>query len=259
MHAMIHPKRPLDLPPKFTKVFERHPGIFYISKKSDTQTVVLKEAYDRQQLIQKHPLVDTRARYSNVMQQGFLDRSSGLYKRSVSAGLEVGLKSICTDDLSDYGAFGRVVSMDYDYKVTKKAGSLYDDDQRGVEDNIIRETINLAHSLENDTVNKAINVKVIIRPQDVGESNSDEDEEDYEQSPKEPTPASEEAIEALEILMLEAPEQCAICLTTLHVGESGTRLPCNHTYHYNCIVHWLRLKNTCPQCCLQLPTDPRGN
>ncbi|KAI8548646.1 hypothetical protein RHMOL_Rhmol07G0290300 [Rhododendron molle] len=63
----------------------------------------MREAYDRQQLIQKHPLVDIRARYSNMMQQGFLDRSRGLYKRPLSAGLEVRLKSICTDDLSDYG------------------------------------------------------------------------------------------------------------------------------------------------------------
>ncbi|KAG5542082.1 hypothetical protein RHGRI_021812 [Rhododendron griersonianum] len=55
-------RKPLDLPQKFTKVFERHPGIFYVSKKSDTQTVVFREAYDRQQLIQKHPLVDIRAR-----------------------------------------------------------------------------------------------------------------------------------------------------------------------------------------------------
>lgn len=123
----------------------------------------------------------------------------------------------------------------------------------GVEDNIIREAVNLAHSLENDTINKAINVKVIIRPQDLGESDSDEEE--YELLPEEPTPASEEAIEALEILTLDAPEECAICSTTLHVDESGTRLPCYHTYHYNCIVHWLHQKNTCPQCRHQLPTD----
>ncbi|KAK1377210.1 hypothetical protein POM88_033403 [Heracleum sosnowskyi] len=32
---------------KLTKVVERHPGIFYLSKKCDTQTLVLKEAYER--------------------------------------------------------------------------------------------------------------------------------------------------------------------------------------------------------------------
>ncbi|KAI8548581.1 hypothetical protein RHMOL_Rhmol07G0283700 [Rhododendron molle] len=48
----------------------------------------------------------------------------------------------------------------------------------GVEDDIIREVVNLAYSLENDTVNNAINAKVSIRPQDIGESVSDSDEEE---------------------------------------------------------------------------------
>ncbi|GMH11220.1 hypothetical protein Nepgr_013061 [Nepenthes gracilis] len=74
-------RRPLSLPQKFTKVFERHPGIFYISKKSDTQTVILREAYDGQQLLEKHPLVEIRERYDAMMRVGFLDRSRGFYKK----------------------------------------------------------------------------------------------------------------------------------------------------------------------------------
>ncbi|KAK3002211.1 hypothetical protein RJ639_021212 [Escallonia herrerae] len=77
--------KPLALPQKFTKVFERHPGIFYISKKSDTQTVVLREAYDRNQLMKKHPLADIRERYSRMMRKGLLDRSKGLYKQHTGA------------------------------------------------------------------------------------------------------------------------------------------------------------------------------
>ncbi|CAN4119640.1 unnamed protein product [Withania somnifera] len=73
-------RKPLELPQKFTKVFERHPGIFYISMKGDTQTIVLREAYDRNQLIEKHPLVHIREKFTNMMKQGFLDRSRGLYK-----------------------------------------------------------------------------------------------------------------------------------------------------------------------------------
>ncbi|XP_021741566.1 protein ROOT PRIMORDIUM DEFECTIVE 1-like [Chenopodium quinoa] len=53
-------RSPLRLPQKFTKVFERHPSIFYISKKSDTQTVVLREAYCGSELLEKHPLVEIR-------------------------------------------------------------------------------------------------------------------------------------------------------------------------------------------------------
>lgn len=73
-------RKPLSLPQKFTKVFERHPGIFYISNKCDTQTVVLREAYDRQQLLHKHPLIEIRERFVFMMRKGFLDRSRGLGK-----------------------------------------------------------------------------------------------------------------------------------------------------------------------------------
>ncbi|GAB2274264.1 hypothetical protein Dimus_009029 [Dionaea muscipula] len=74
-------RRPLALPQKFTKVFERHPGIFYISKKCDTQTVVLREAYDGCQLIERHPLVEIRGTYAALMKDGYLARSRGLYKK----------------------------------------------------------------------------------------------------------------------------------------------------------------------------------
>lgn len=75
-------RKPLRLPQKFTKVFERHPSIFYISKKNDTQTVVLREAYSGSELLDKHPLVEIRRQYAEVMKQGFLDRSRGLYREA---------------------------------------------------------------------------------------------------------------------------------------------------------------------------------
>ncbi|KAK6919624.1 Plant organelle RNA recognition domain [Dillenia turbinata] len=71
-------RKPLSLPQKFTKVFERHPGIFYISKKNDTQTVVLREAYASRQLAQKDPLVDIREKFASMMREGLLARSRGL-------------------------------------------------------------------------------------------------------------------------------------------------------------------------------------
>lgn len=75
-------RKPLGLPQKFTKVFERHPGIFYISKKSDTQTVVLREAYNGSQLLEKHPLAEIRQKYADMMEEGFLGRSKGLYRKA---------------------------------------------------------------------------------------------------------------------------------------------------------------------------------
>lgn len=77
----------LGLPQKFTKVFERHPGIFYISMKGDTQTVVLREAYNGWELVQKHPLVMIRDELALLLKKGLLDRSRGLYKDSAVADL----------------------------------------------------------------------------------------------------------------------------------------------------------------------------
>ncbi|XP_010557778.1 PREDICTED: protein ROOT PRIMORDIUM DEFECTIVE 1 [Tarenaya hassleriana] len=81
-------RKAFALPQKFTKVFERHPGIFYISMKCDTQTVILKEAYEKGQLLEKHPLVGIREKFSSMMNEGFLDRSRGLYKRSSDSDFE---------------------------------------------------------------------------------------------------------------------------------------------------------------------------
>lgn len=80
-------RKPLNLPQKFTKVFERHPGIFYISKKNNTQTVVLREAYDGNRLVTKHPISEIRDKFAGLMKEGFLDRSRGLYKKKTSANL----------------------------------------------------------------------------------------------------------------------------------------------------------------------------
>uniref|UniRef100_A0A0D9YT15 PORR domain-containing protein n=1 Tax=Oryza glumipatula TaxID=40148 RepID=A0A0D9YT15_9ORYZ len=60
----------LGMPQKFTKVFERHPGIFYLSRVLGTQTVVLREAYGGGSLLlakHAHPLATIREEYSAVM------------------------------------------------------------------------------------------------------------------------------------------------------------------------------------------------
>ncbi|RYR51241.1 hypothetical protein Ahy_A06g026264 isoform A [Arachis hypogaea] len=75
-------RKPLGLPQKFTKAFERHPGIFYLSNKSDTQTVILREAYNGRELIQKHPLVRVREKLANLLKKGLHDKSRG-YTRDI--------------------------------------------------------------------------------------------------------------------------------------------------------------------------------
>ncbi|KAE9601248.1 putative plant organelle RNA recognition domain-containing protein [Lupinus albus] len=85
-------RKALALPQKFTKAFERHPGIFYISMKNDTQTVVLREAYNGRELVQNHPLVKIREEFASLLKKGLLDRSRGVYKKNKGANLVEGLR-----------------------------------------------------------------------------------------------------------------------------------------------------------------------
>ncbi|KAL1315166.1 hypothetical protein HN51_041933 [Arachis hypogaea] len=57
----------LGLDSRFKKALVHHPGIFYISNKIRTQTVVLREAYRKDVLIRKHPLMGMRFRYIHLM------------------------------------------------------------------------------------------------------------------------------------------------------------------------------------------------
>ncbi|KAL9263307.1 E3 ubiquitin-protein ligase RING1-like protein [Drosera capensis] len=50
---------------------------------------------------------------------------------------------------------------------------------------------------------------------------------------------------------------CAICKDEFSVEEKVRRLPCSHYYHGECITPWLKIRNTCPVCRYELPTDDR--
>jgi hypothetical protein len=52
---------------RFKKALVHHPGIFYLSNKIRTQTVVLREAYRKDFLVEKHPLMGMRYRYIHLM------------------------------------------------------------------------------------------------------------------------------------------------------------------------------------------------
>lgn len=48
---------------------------------------------------------------------------------------------------------------------------------------------------------------------------------------------------------------CAVCKDEILLEEKVKRLPCSHHYHGDCIVPWLSIRNTCPVCRYELPTD----
>ncbi|KAK1607313.1 hypothetical protein QYE76_030986 [Lolium multiflorum] len=71
-------------------------------------------------------------------------------------------------------------------------------------------------------------------------------------------PASTSAVRALPSAVV-APgddgEECAVCKDGVAAGERVKRMPCSHRYHEGCIVPWLQVRNSCPLCRFELPTD----
>ncbi|KAM0059633.1 putative transcription factor C2H2 family [Helianthus debilis subsp. tardiflorus] len=74
-----------------------------------------------------------------------------------------------------------------------------------------------------------------------------------------PLPAPDSAINALpnvkitQTHLLNDSQSCAICMEDFKVGGEAKELPCNHIFHSNCIVPWLRLHNSCPICRNEIP------
>ncbi|KAL1291760.1 hypothetical protein AAHE18_20G223500 [Arachis hypogaea] len=74
-------------------------------------------------------------------------------------------------------------------------------------------------------------------------------------------PAAKSVVENLPVVELTKEElqgknvACAICKDEILLEEKVTRLPCSHCYHGDCIMPWLSIRNTCPVCRFELPTD----
>jgi len=84
---------------------------------------------------------------------------------------------------------------------------------------------------------------------------------DHERPGKCGRPAAKAAVEALPTVVVAEADaargdaQCAVCKDGVEAGERARRLPCAHLYHDGCILPWLAIRNTCPLCRHELPTD----
>ncbi|PKA56585.1 E3 ubiquitin-protein ligase RING1 [Apostasia shenzhenica] len=74
-------------------------------------------------------------------------------------------------------------------------------------------------------------------------------------------PAAKMVVENLPSIMLTLEDLadnatlCAVCKDAFSVGEKAKQLPCSHWYHQDCILPWFGIRNTCPVCRYELPTD----
>ena len=76
-------------------------------------------------------------------------------------------------------------------------------------------------------------------------------------------PASKNAVEKLKKYKINEEKikefgfenLCAVCKDEFNIGEECLSMPCNHYFHGNCLLPWLKERNSCPVCRYELPTD----
>ena len=54
---------------------------------------------------------------------------------------------------------------------------------------------------------------------------------------------------------------CAVCQCDFEIGEHILRMPCpgfRHAFHSDCILPWLKIRNSCPVCRHELKTDSKA-
>lgn len=78
-------------------------------------------------------------------------------------------------------------------------------------------------------------------------------------------PTSRSAIEAIPsikitevMIQLESVILCAVCKEQFVIDNEAKQLPCNHIYHEECILPWLKSHNSCPVCRFKMPSESSG-
>ncbi|XP_023512263.1 E3 ubiquitin-protein ligase RDUF2-like [Cucurbita pepo subsp. pepo] len=73
-------------------------------------------------------------------------------------------------------------------------------------------------------------------------------------------PASKAAVESMPTIeILEShvgsDSHCAVCKEAFEIGTEAREMPCKHIYHSDCIIPWLSMRNSCPVCRHELPSE----
>lgn len=73
-------------------------------------------------------------------------------------------------------------------------------------------------------------------------------------------PASKAAVDSMPTVKIEdthivADSHCPVCQDAFELGSEAREMPCKHLYHSDCILPWLSMRNSCPVCRHELPTD----
>ncbi|KAJ6820098.1 putative E3 ubiquitin-protein ligase RING1 [Iris pallida] len=73
-------------------------------------------------------------------------------------------------------------------------------------------------------------------------------------------PASKSSVESMPTIEITdlhvgSDSHCAVCTDPFVAGSEAREMPCRHIYHSECILPWLSVRNSCPVCRHEMPTD----
>ncbi|KAI3830972.1 hypothetical protein MKX03_010270 [Papaver bracteatum] len=120
---LAHFRREFKLPEKLNVILLKHPGIFYVSNKYRSHTVLLREGYNGSELMDKDPLVIAKEKFGDLMQEGLHEFN----RRQHAVYLEK--KKNKNMESSNRGSRGTAKVCEQDEPIGKQ-GALYDPKER---------------------------------------------------------------------------------------------------------------------------------
>lgn len=67
--------------------------------------------------------------------------------------------------------------------------------------------------------------------------------------------SAETLVELPTVDLKEGGRECVICKEEMKVGRDVCKLPCEHLFHWRCVLPWLKNNDMCPCCRYRLPSD----
>lgn len=121
-----HFRREFALPEKLNILLLKHPGIFYVSNKYQIYTVLLREAYEGSELIDKDPLVVVKEKFGELMQEGLHEYNRRHYLANMEKKRKKGMVLGRLDRVKDLDS----EISDPDDHEGDKLGGLFDPEER---------------------------------------------------------------------------------------------------------------------------------
>lgn len=88
----------------FSSVFTRHSGIFYVSLKGGIETAMLREAYDRDELVDRDPLLEIKEKFVALLAEGHKERAEKLrwHRETIRRDMQLMASKNSERDLDEY-------------------------------------------------------------------------------------------------------------------------------------------------------------